>query len=545
MHHFLNRLAKYEKVVFLLIVLLNLIPILTHPFFPTLDGPAHVYNANLINQIFFNDNAALSSFFQFNSEPVPNWTGHIILCFFKWFLPGYLAEKMMLIIYFIGLPYAFRNLIKAINPGQTGLSYLIFPLTYNALIAIGFYNFSLGLIGLLLILAYWVKNHETIAFSVKKIILLSLLLILTYFSHVVMFSMALLIVSCYTFMTFLKHYFDTKKIKDAFIAHFRKAFALLISSAIPLILMVLYFAKRPDSGNGIFLPKQDLIKWLNYLNPAICYHEGIERGFTRKIIYILYALIIGGIICRIKNRKSGIGSNRIDGILYLKDTWLLAAGIMLYLLFTMPDTNAMASIISLRFGLLFFVFLIIWIASVNYPKWFILVCSALILVAHFKRVRFLEETIEKHSKIAVNCNKASEYIEPNSIVLPLNLTNYWFVSHFSNYLGIDKPMIILENYEATMNYFPLFWDKPRIPNIQVGGVSIPENPLYSSAPTNLENAKKEVDCIFILGSWDSTNEVHVQTLQTISSHFIQKYRNENCTLYQRRKSPDLKGKSNH
>lgn len=534
MNHFLNRLSKYEKVFFFSIVLLNLIPVLTHHFFPTLDGPAHLYNANLINHLLFSD-SNLDSFFQFNSEPVPNWTGHILLCFFNGFLPGYLAEKMLLIIYFIGLPYAFRNLIKAINPGQIGLSYLIFPFTYSHLFALGFYNFSLGLIGLLLILTYWIKNHQTIAGSAKKIAILGFLLLLTYFSHLVMFSVALLAIACYTLMTFLKQFFETRKFRDAFILHFKKALALLISSVIPLVLMVLYFANRPLSGDRLFLPKQELIKWLNYLNPIICYNEEVERVFTRKVVIILCALIIGGIITRIRNRKSAIGNYQTEGILSLKDTWLLVAGIMLFLLFKMPDANAMASIISMRFGLLFFLFLSIWIASIKHPKWFIFVCSALLLIVHFKRVRFLDETIEIHSKIAVNCDKAGSYIKPNSIVLPIDLSHFWFESHFSNYLGIDKPMVILENYEATMNYFPLFWDTKKLPDFQAGGISVSENPLFDSSPTNPENEKREVDYIFLLGNWDSTNTAHTQTQQMIESHFIQKYKNENCTLYQRRK----------
>lgn len=533
----LNRLSKYEKFFFLTIVLLNLVPLVMYRFFPTLDGPAHLYNANLIDYMLFHGD--FDSFYQFNSEPVPNWTGHVLLCFFKSFLPGYLAEKMLLLIYFIGLPYAFRNFVKSINPGYIGLSYFIFPLTYNHLLSLGFYNFSLGMIGLFLILSFWVKNHHTIAGSVKKMGVLGLLLILTYFSHVLMFSISLLAIGCYVFISFLKELVETKKFKESFLPQFKKALALLVSALIPLVLMALYFSKRPDTtGFREFLPKQELIQWLNYLNPIICYNKEIEMAYTRKIIYILCGLVITGIIIRIIRRKSAANGEIRERFISLNDTWLFLAGIMLLLLFKMPDKNGMASIISMRFGLLFFLFLVTWIASMKYAKWFILVCSLTLLAIHFKRVRYLDSVIDIHNTVAVNCNKVEKHIKPKSTVVSLNFSNFWFKAHFSNYLGIDKPLIILENYEATMDYFPLLWSRNTVPNFQIGGVSVSENPLFESIPFNLENEKKEVDYVFVLGNWDSTNTNHVKALEMMSGHFIQTYKNEDCTLYRRKSMTD-------
>lgn len=532
MNKIFNRFSKYEKFLFLAVALANLIPVVGHHFFPTLDGPAHLYNANLINHLLFH--ADFDSFFQFNSELVPNLTGHVLLCFFKWFLPGYLAEKMVLIVYFLGVSYAFRRLVKSYNPEYIGLSYLIFPISYNFLLSLGFYNFSLGLIGLLLILSFWIRNKQTIASSPKKILILSIFFILTYFSHILMFCIALLVCGFYLFIWFLKVVFETKKFKEAFIQEGKKGLVLLVSSLIPLILTTLYFSSRPDTGVKIFLPKEELIKWLNYFNPIICYHEGIESGFTRKIIYILYALIIGGIIIRIKNRFSAIKTPEQKGIFHFHDTWLLVTGIMLVLLFIMPDDNGSASIISMRFGLLFFLFLMIWISSLKQARWFTFICMSLLLAIHAKRIRYYDSVMDTYDPIAINCNKAADFIKPNSVVAPLNLTGFWFEAHFSNYLGSDKPMIILENYEATMNYFPLLWNMPKLPNFHLGTKHIADCPLFPWMPSNPQNEKKQVDYIFALGNWDSTNVDHLKTLELISSNFIQTYKNEHCTLYRRK-----------
>ena len=105
----LLKIDKIEKWIFLLMTGINLFPVLIFKFFPTMDGAAHLYNSNLIGSLLFESNPQLNSFFCFNPEPVPNWTGHLFLSVFNCFLPAFIAEKVLLIFYFIGLPYAFRD----------------------------------------------------------------------------------------------------------------------------------------------------------------------------------------------------------------------------------------------------------------------------------------------------------------------------------------------------------------------------------------------------------------------------------------------------
>ena len=527
----LNKLTKYERFFFLAVVLLNLIPVLSHRFFPTIDGPAHLYNANLINHMLLHPD--FDSYFQFNPELVPNWTGHILLCFFNWFLPGFLAEKMLLILYFVGLPYAFRNLIKSANGEAVWLSYLIFPFTYNYLLSLGFYNFSLGLIGLFIVLSFWIKNQETITSSVKKTVILSILLILVYFSHVLMFSTALLAIACYTLITFLNQWFEDGRFENAFRIHLKKVLVLLVSSLVPLVLLFFYFANRPDSGSPVFLSKTELFSWLGKMNPLICYSVGLEKISTIITNVVLFGLMIGGLIIRVRARKSATGNSK-KNVLSIHDVWLLISLIMLLLLFIVPDQNKMASIISMRFAFLFFLFLIIWISTMKHSKRFILICSLLILVFHIKRVRHLDPVIDSNNAIAMDCEEIAKFIKPNSIVAPVNLRDHWTRENFFNYLGMDKPLIILENYEATMDYFPLRWNHEKFPDIQIDGVSIAGNSFLSSAPINPRNQKKELDYVFVLGDWDTTNAEQLKHLQLISRHFKLVHQNSNCTLYRRK-----------
>lgn len=58
---------------------------------------------------------------------------------------------------------------------------------------------------------------------------------------------------------------------------------------------------------------------------------------------------------------------------------------------------------------------------------------------------------------AKTINETANHISDNPTVLPVNLSDNGLQPHFSNYLDIDKPMIILENYEANVPWFLLQW----------------------------------------------------------------------------------------
>ena len=97
MKKFFAFVSKHEKMLFLLVTIANLSPIFIGRFFPTLDGPSHLYNSNLIVNLLFNSEG-LTPFYAFNPELVPNWSGHFILVLFSSILPSYMAEKILLLI---------------------------------------------------------------------------------------------------------------------------------------------------------------------------------------------------------------------------------------------------------------------------------------------------------------------------------------------------------------------------------------------------------------------------------------------------------------
>src|SRR6185437_14298022 len=108
-------LEKLEPYYFYLFLLINLLPVVCFKFFPTVDGPAHLYNSRIIVELVENSNSPIHQFINFNSNLTSNCLGHYLLSFFLIFLPGFVAEKIILIFYLVGLPLSIRHLFKIIG----------------------------------------------------------------------------------------------------------------------------------------------------------------------------------------------------------------------------------------------------------------------------------------------------------------------------------------------------------------------------------------------------------------------------------------------
>ena len=119
------------------------------------------------------------------------------------------------------------------------------------------------------------------------------------------------------------------------------------------------------------------------------------------------------------------------------------------------------------------------------------------------------------NKISTNIIDASYEIEPYSTVLPINDSDNWICGHISNYLGINKPMIILENYEVSLNHFPLTWNHKKIPLLHLGN---PEEGI-DILPTNTTDDESQVDYIFILSDTKLPNRNLCSHIKVESLYF--------------------------
>jgi hypothetical protein len=527
--HFLTR---YEKWFFGFFVLFNLLPVLTHTHFVTLDGPAHLYNSNLINSLLFDVDRTLHGYFTFNEKLLPNWSGHFLLSLCNYFFSSIAAEKIVVLFYLVALPYSFRVLVKTLAPVNVLTSYFIFPFSYSMAFLMGFYNFSIALIFLFFTFSYWIKIKDQ-KINLGKIFCLFFLFLATYFSHAILFGILLFFIGISILFDFVNAFFQApKNPKKTILKVFQKAGVILMSSSLALVLFVSYFLSIPATTGTTYLPFSELMENIHHIRSIIAFDSEYEGKYAAKLFYLLIILLLVGFYQKmkmIKNQKK----NPVDykPLFGWPGYWVVITLSILGLYFAFPDSDSYAGFVSVRLELLFFLSLLLLISTLNFPKGILFVGITLASLYNIKLNKRYSQVFSQSTSVAADCYRAAKLIKKNSIVLTLNYSNVWFYGHLANYLGADKPLIILDNYECTNHYFPLRWNYTALPSIQLAGTKH-DHYFCSEWVSNESHPTQQIDYVFVLGNLDTrTDTCATNLLATITENYYRISKTENYTLF--------------
>jgi hypothetical protein len=149
-----------------------------------------------------------------------------------------------------------------------------------------------------------------------------------------------------------------------------------------------------------------------------------------------------------------------------------------------------------RLSLMMYLFFVILIVSQPLPRRIKIIFSVLFISLHVILITKHSPTLLELNANAKTINETASHMEDNSIVLPVNLSDNWLQGHFSNYLGTDKPLVILENYEVNVGWFPLQWNA-NAPNILHGNLELVSSIEW---PISHNKEPKQIDYIFLYGN---------------------------------------------
>jgi len=197
----LNRLRLLNtKHLFLVLLLIHIFPIWFFRYFPSQDGMNHVYNAYLLKEY---HNPALyktREIFQLNLTLFPNWMSHIIMAGMMFIVSPLIAEKILLTLCIAIVPLSFLYFLRGINRDSILYVWLGFLFSFNYLLHMGFYNFSLGFGLFFLVAGYWWRHRDN--FTLARIGILYLMLISLYFCHISSYALALMALGLGAIWTF-------------------------------------------------------------------------------------------------------------------------------------------------------------------------------------------------------------------------------------------------------------------------------------------------------------------------------------------------------
>jgi hypothetical protein len=191
----------------------------TTPYFMTMDGPSHLYNARTIAAVLFQPSSPYHQIYQLRSALSTNW-GTVLLFNIASLISVTHAEAIVASVSVVFAFLCFAYLAGSVSPFLNFLSFTWF-------LWAGYYNFYLGVALFALALGYFLHHRDD--FTWKRSLILVLLLIVQFFTHI--FPAALAVFCILIIALWL-----------------RKIRIELLAALAPVCLLLLAFVVRSEKG---------------------------------------------------------------------------------------------------------------------------------------------------------------------------------------------------------------------------------------------------------------------------------------------------------
>lgn len=223
--------------------------------------------------------------------------------------------------------------------------------------------------------------------------------------------------------------------------------------------LYLYYAPSNLGSIGRDIDWKTLLEGLMQASPAKGVEYGSEGNFTRWIFILMLLLTI---VTLVKNRLNLF--KRTTAFL----TLLPVSFLLIY--FFAPDETAGGGLLSTRLLLLAFITWPLVFIPFKTIKWLSFLSVATLTYVSLGLLVFYDRNARQNTLYFEELKQANELISPNTVILPVVDRSYFLLRGIHYYLGVDKPVVLLENYEATLYYFPTYWHYAEISKINTDDV---------------------------------------------------------------------------
>jgi len=446
--------------------LLCMLQIWLQGYFLTGDGPCHLYNAQILHDLWSGKNIAFyERFFEVVGKPNPNWMTHVLLGALLFVFKGIVAEKILLSGYVVLFVSGFTRLLKRLDSASLFWPLVVFVFVFHYVLAKGFYNFSFSMALLFWMINTWLLVLERI--NAVRVAGFFVMVCLTFFAHPVAFAfggfccLALLVSSYALEKENRKEREEAKKAqRNGRQKLIFQNLLLLFLCILPCSLMLLKFAAGEAHEGAIVLHpvKNRIIEFADF--NCLVNVSSSEAILVRVVWFLLSGLLLYALFQRF---RKGFQWQRYDGLF----GGMLFA-LFLYLFF--PDKLFGGSLFAIRAQYLWGLFMVCCIGYMV-PAGKLKNGAGLVFFLAFTGLSIPRMLCMASASDGVkDIVSAEQFIKPFSVVLPLDFSpggldkkgaviadRNWLFCHAWQYLVFDKPLIILDNYEANTGYFPLVW----------------------------------------------------------------------------------------
>jgi hypothetical protein len=182
-----RKTRAWPAALFFGLVACSAAPLWTVAYLPTLDGPSHLYVADLALRLQEEGTARLHAVFELHDRIEANFIIYPLLWLFLQIAPAATAEKLLVTTYVAAFAFAGLYMVRCLNPEDRMAAFLLLPAIYTNLFALGFYNLSFGIAAFMLFLGFWWRHQGEASLRVAAGY--GLLAGLAYLSHLFALSM--------------------------------------------------------------------------------------------------------------------------------------------------------------------------------------------------------------------------------------------------------------------------------------------------------------------------------------------------------------------
>ena len=456
----------------------------TTGWFVTQDGPAHVYNAQVLAWS-FDRNSPFRTVYTIQWQPIPNWAGHLALAGLVTACPAWVADRIMTSVTLVGFAAATLWLRWRVagTSGMRVAALLAALLAMNLAWLLGFSSFLLGACLFPITLGIWWRGRDCL--SIARIAALSALLILGYFCHLV--SLGLTVVGLGVLSV-------ASPLEGGSNRSWRPRFARLARTSIsftPLVVLGFFYARISRQGGPMHPvwgtlsdPRSPLawgarLGWVDPLTLATKYGlpltERVGTGFIlfAPVVWLSVALVLwwyGRITVRqgILAWQPAGGSIDRQGLAVApagtgdaRQGWNILAALLIVAGVAGPDSlgPTHGEFLPQRLVLLGLVALVP-VFDVNPSRWSGLATVAALVAAVVLQSAIVWDYARYSDRTAGQIIGAGDLVGRNQRIVTLLVRSHGRfranpMLHAENWLGVDTGNVVWNNYETLHYYFPV------------------------------------------------------------------------------------------
>lgn len=417
--------------------LLQIAPVWSAPYFPTGDGPAHLYNAWVLRELALGHDNAVTRTYAIDPRPYPNFLDHVALAVLMSVFSPPVAEKVFvsaIVLLFLGGVWLFAG---AVDARASLFAFLGVPLAHHLLLQLGFYNFSLGAALYFWIVALWWRRRERADW--RTIALVALLLVACYFSHPMPALLAIGTIGL-LWLTALRG------------RHPRHLLAF-----VPVLPLLAWFVARQRGGGSertwsawnhlTFLAQtQDVVTW----SPG-------QLRFGAALCVATVALMLITIAVERRRRQA--------------DAFLLVLAAVFIIYEIAPNSTAGGAMIPERLALFIALLPLPWLTP-RLGRRGRAAFAIVMAVAGIAHAAYLFRNDRRSAREIARLVRAARTIPTGRTVLPVvvdrqpDSTLVALMWHATAYAAIERRLVDLNNYEPGTGYFPIRYRDARMNGVE-------------------------------------------------------------------------------